>query len=169
MRKLFPFLLIAVGLALILAGVGYWRFGEATQNPAAAPLPDQVANLSLTSESTGRAAVQEVTRMHGKGFPLVSAAVGNYGAQHQVTLWVSGAPISSIAGSMLTAMRDKIAEGRSPFTALGERADGSRVVYELEGMGQRHYYFQSGALLVWMAADPALAEQALSEILKFYP
>ncbi len=169
MRKIFPFLLITVGLALILAGVGYWRFGEVTQNPAAAPLPEQVANLSLTSESTGRAAVQEVTRMHGQGFALVSAAVGNYGAEHQVTLWVSGAPISSMAASLITAMRDKIAEGRSPFTSLGERADRKRVVYELEGMGQRHYYFQSGALVVWMAADPAVAEQALSEILKFYP
>jgi hypothetical protein len=52
---------------------------------------------------------------------------------------------------------------------LGELKDGNRLIYELEGMGQRHYYFQSGKLLIWMAANPELAEQAITEILKFYP
>jgi hypothetical protein len=169
MRKIFPLALIVSGLFLVSATIGYWRFDEAIKYPSAAPLPEQVTNLPLASKSTGQQAVWELTRLHQKEFPLASAAVGMYGAEHQVTLWVSGAPIRSLAGRMLATMRDKIAEGRSPFTSLGEMKDGNRLIYELEGMGQRHYYFQSGKLLVWMAANPELAEQAITEILKFYP
>jgi hypothetical protein len=66
-------------------------------------------------------------------------------------------------------MKDKIAEGNSPFTPTGERPDGSRVIYELGGMGQKHFYFQSGDLLIWLAADVDLAEQALGQVLVFYP
>jgi hypothetical protein len=169
MRKIFPLALIVAGLFLISATIGYWRFDEAIKYPSAAPLPEQVTDLPLAGKSTGQQAVWELTRLHQKGFPLASAAVGMYGTEHQVTLWVSGAPIRSLAGRMLATMRDKIGEGRSPFTSLGELKDGNRLIYELEGMGQRHYYFQSGKLLIWMAASPELADQALAEVLKFYP
>lgn len=107
--------------------------------------------------------------MHQEVFPLASAAVGMYGTEHQVMLWVSGAPITPLAGRMLVSMREKIAEGRSPFTPIGERKEGNRIVYELDGMGQVHFYFQSGKLLVWMAANPELSDKALEEALKFYP
>lgn len=169
MRTIFPLALIGTGLFLVLAGMGYWRYDEAIKNPSAAPLPDQITNLPLTDKSTGQQAIWELTRMHQKEFPLASAAVGMYGTDHQVMLWVSGAPITPLAGRILVSMRDKIAEGRSPFKPTGERLDGDRLIYELKGTGQVHFYFQSGKLLVWMAANPELAEQALTEISKFYP
>ena len=169
MRKIFPLALIFAGILLISATIGYWRFDKAIQHPSAAPLPEQVTNLPLANKSTGQQAVWELTRMHQKGFPLASAAVGMYGNDHQVMLWVSGAPIAPLAGRMLVSMREKIAEGRSPFTPSGERVDGDRLIYELEGTGQVHFYFQSGKLLVWMAANPDLAEEALDEVLTFYP
>src|SRR5574341_794601 len=169
MRKIFPLALIIAGLFLISATIGYWRFDEAIKNPSAARLPERISNLPLSGKTTGQKAVWELTRLHQKGFPLVSAAVGMYGAEHQVMLWVSGAPITPLASRMLASMRDKIAEGRSPFTPTGEWKDGNRMIYKMEGMGQMHYYFQSGNLLVWMAANPDLAEQALGEVLDFYP
>jgi hypothetical protein len=36
-------------------------------------------------------------------------------------------------------------------------------------MGQKHFYFQSGDLLIWLAADQEIAEQAISQVLEFYP
>jgi hypothetical protein len=36
-------------------------------------------------------------------------------------------------------------------------------------MDQLHFYFQSGKQLIWMSANPDLADQALEEVLKFYP
>ena len=169
MRKIFPLALIGAGLCLLLAGMGSWRLDEAIKNPSAARLPEQITNLPLTDKSTGQQAIWELTRMHQKRFPLASAAVGMYGNDHEVMLWVSGAPITLLAGRMLVSMRDKIGEGRSPFTPTGERVDGDRLIYELGGTGQVHFYFQSGKLLVWMAANPDLAEEALDEVLTFYP
>jgi hypothetical protein len=169
MKKILPLVFVGAGILLLLAGIGYWRYTEAIKNPSAAPLPDQIANLPLIVKITGKQAEIELARLHQKSFPLTSAAVGTYGSEHQVMLWVSGVPVTPLAGRILVSMRDKIAEGRSPFTPTNELNDGKRTVYKLEGMGQRHFYFQSGKLLVWMAASPELADQALGEILKFYP
>jgi hypothetical protein len=93
--------------------------------------------------------------------------MGVYGGG-AATLWVSGSPAAPMAAAMVRAMRDKIAEGRSPFTPLGTRSLSGSEIYELTGMGQSHFYFRTGALVVWLAADKALAESALQEAVTFY-
>ena len=65
-------------------------------------------------------------------------------------------------------MRQKIAEGNSPFTPVDEFDSRHRKIYVLEGMGQRHYYFQSQNLVIWLAANPAFADKALQQILEVY-
>jgi len=169
MKRFTALSLILLGIVLASSGVGYALISQAVDNPGTAPLPGQIAGLALAGRSTGWRAVDELTRLHGKGFPLSSGAAGMYGDQHQVKLWVAGAPIRPLASRMLIAMKDKIAEGNSPFTPTGERPDGGRVIYELGGMGQKHFYFQSGDLLIWLAADQEIAEQAVSQVLEFYP
>ena len=37
------------------------------------------------------------------------------------------------------------------------------------GVGQRHFYFQAGKRVVWLAANRRFADAALDEALKFYP
>jgi hypothetical protein len=137
--------------------------------PGPAPLPDQFAGLPLVQQMRGIQAVYEINHLHGKTFPLTSAAVGIYGTGKRATLWVSGVPASFIASQILSAMRDQIAAGRSPFAPAGERMNGKRIVYELNGMGQKHFYFQSKNLVIWLASDESIAEQALEQALAFYP
>jgi hypothetical protein len=122
---------------------------------------------SLTAEDS----ISEVARLHGNDFSLSSGAVGMYGTDHSIILWVAGAPYQTMADWMLVAMREKIAmpSSNSPFSPVGERQDRSRTIYELDGMDQKHFYFQSGKLIVWLAADPKWAEEALSQTLQFYP
>jgi hypothetical protein len=36
-------------------------------------------------------------------------------------------------------------------------------------LGQKHFYFQSGELIVWLAANVQDAELTLAESLTFYP
>lgn len=169
MKRLPALVLIFIGLVLATLGVGYALVSQAVENPGPVPLPGEIAGLPLGMRSTGRQATGELSRLHGKGFPLSSGAVGVYGEQHEVKLWVAGAPIQPLASRMLSAMREKIAEANSPFTPAGERRDGGRVIYELNGMGQKHFYFQSGDLLIWLATDAELAEKALALTLEFYP
>lgn len=41
-------------------------------------------------------------------------------------------------------------------------------MYALEGMGQKHYYFQAENLVIWLAVDPAFGDEALQQILEVY-
>jgi len=42
-------------------------------------------------------------------------------------------------------------------------------VFTTTGLGQRHYYYQSRHPVVWLAAPPPLAEDALQTLLAAYP
>lgn len=169
MRRFGPLLLITFGVVSMLSGFGLWRFQNVTAHPGPAPLPDRLAGLALASPVYGEEAVGEISRLHSENFLLSSAAVGIYGQQHPITIWVTGTPVSLLTSRLLEAMKKKIGEGQTPFHTVTERKDRNRTIYELEGMGQKHFYFQSHNLLVWLAADPDFAELALEDTLKFYP
>ena len=171
MRKRFvPLTLILVGLVLLTAGLIYWRFMAAVEDPDEAPLPETVAGLPLSRASYGKEAVAEVARLHGKSFPLSSGAEAMYGRPGEMAmLWVTGTPGQPLAARMISEMETAIEESEAPFIPLGVREINDRNVYELTGMGQQHFYFRSKALIIWLAADEPIAESALFEALDFYP
>ncbi len=165
-----PLLLILLGILLLLGSLAAWWISRAIDRPAAATLPETIAGLPRVETSYGPQAVEVVTQLHGQDFPLSSGAYGMYGDHTGMAmLWVAGAPARPMASRMVTEMEQAIAEGESPFTPVGTREINGRVVYELTGMGQKHYYFRSASLVVWLAADDAIAETALAEALSFYP
>jgi hypothetical protein len=167
LRHYFAVGLVGLGALLLAASLVYWRYTEALASPDDVAVPGSLAGERLTQQEAGVEAVEDITRLHGKEFPISAGAMGLYGGG-AATLWVSGSPAAPMAAAMVRAMRDKIAEGRSPFTLLGTRSLSGSEIYELTGMGQSHFYFQAGALVVWLAADEALAEAALQEALTFY-
>jgi len=169
MRKLIPLLLIVSGSMLILAVVSITLYNQAVQKPGAVPLPSQVANQRITIKSEGRQAIAEFKRLHRQEFPLVAGAVGTYGLNNEAKLWAAEALFDFMAGKMVTDMRDKIAGGNTPFIPTGERQQAERTIYELDGMGQKHFYFQSGKLIIWLAVDKEIADQVLENTLEFYP
>jgi hypothetical protein len=169
MVRLAAALLIFVGALLLAGSFGYWRFREAIANPGAASLPKSLAGLPLSTVAYGPEAVAEITRLHGKEFPITSGAMGMYGSESQATLWVAGFPASPMAAQIVAAMQEKIAQGNSPFTPTGQQQDEGRTVYQLDGMGQKHVYFQSGSLVIWLAANPPIAEKAIQQILEVFP
>ncbi len=168
MRRIVPIFLVGIGLALFFGAAGWVYFNNLVAHPAAVTLPERVAGLAMTEYKTGAQAAADFTNLHGRQFPIASGAIGIYG-EDQITLWAAGAPVDFIATRMLDAMQEKIAEGNSPFTPLPELNDSSRTVYVLEGMGQKHFYFQSQNLIIWLAADPTIADQAIQQILEVYP
>ncbi len=167
LRRRGPLLLIAFGVILLAGAAGWAAFAGALAKPGEVVVPEAIAGFRLTQKAVGMEAVAEVTRLHDEKFPLTSGAMAMYGSG-EAALWVSGVPASPMAARMVQAMTDKIAEGRSPFTPTGMRRVNERAVYELAGMGQRHFYFQAGSLVVWLAADEWLADTAIDEVVKFY-
>jgi hypothetical protein len=171
MKRYLPFFLSGFGLIILLGAAGFLIYPQMAQKPTPAALPDMIIDLRLSESIQAEAAIAEISRMHGNEFSLTSGAIGMYGADHTLTLWVAEVSTQTGAGRMLIAMRDKIANssGSSPFEPVGERRAGSRTIYELDGMDQKHFYFQSRKLIVWLAVEPESAETALRQILKFYP
>lgn len=168
MKRSLSLTLMFLGTLFVVAALGWASFEKATGNPAPLALPEQLAGLPLSNQVSGPQAVADFSNLHGKQFPLTSGAVGIYG-DHRATLWVAGAPLNLMAARMVTAMRDKIAEGNSPFTPSGEYQYNKRTIYVLEGMGQKHFYFQSQNLVIWLAADADIADAALQQLKEIYP
>jgi hypothetical protein len=169
MRRAFPIILALLGILLVAGSAGSVLLGSAVDNPAGLPLPDRIARLDRTSYVTGREAAAEFQNLHGEQFPVISGAVGMYGPNHQITIWVAGTPVNFMAAQLVDAMHRKISEGRSPFTETDAFEDRGRTVYVLTGMGQQHYYFRSGNRIIWLASEPAIATEAIRGMLEEYP
>jgi len=157
-----------VGILLTTGAIAWAYFNNLINQPTTISLPDSIAGLQITNYITGAQAVAQFEKLHGREFPVTSGAVGIYG-NREITLWVASASSKSSAIAMTSAMQEKIAEGNSPFTPVNEINDRNRTIYVLEGMGQKHFYFQSGNLVIWLASDEATADQALQQILEAYP
>lgn len=167
MKHTNPIFLMGVGI-LLLFGSGWYFFNAQVDQPADVSLPSKIAGVALTQKTTGSEAMAEFESLHRKQFPITSGSIGIYGDE-QITLWAAGAESPSSASAMVGAMQAKIAGGNAPFTPLEQFQQGGRTIYVLEGMGQKHYYFQSKNLVIWLAADPALADQSIQQILEVYP
>jgi hypothetical protein len=106
--------------------------------------------------------------MHGKEFPVISGDIGYY-RDGATALWIVGTSTDAVAAGIASSMQARIAEGDSPIIPIDEIQNGNRTVYVLDGMGQKHYYFQSNHLVIWLDAQPSIAEDAIQQILEVYP
>ena len=168
-RRLIALGIILTGMLIFVISIGFLLLKPSVESAKSATLPDQVSGLRLSNTSSGNKALLEIAQLHGKEFPLVSGAVGKYGDHNQVIIWVAEAEDQAAAEEVLLAMRDQIAEGNSPFTPTGELQNGNRTIFTLDGLGQVHFYFQSGKQLVWVAADVPLVEKTLQQVVDLFP
>ena len=130
-------------------------------------VPQSIVGLKLSQVITGQEAIDSIHQLHGKEFPLSSGAVATYGTQN-ATLWVSGTEGEREVANLTELMKTRIAEGHSPFIDQGSFKVDGILVYALEGLGQVHYYWQSGGLVLWLAVDQELAISALQQTVEFY-
>lgn len=168
-RHPFAGLVIILGVILLTGSLIFSYLNRSNASPKETNLPRSIAGFPLNSATYGPEAVTEITRMHGKEFPITSGAMGMYGETNQVTLWVAGFSNRSTATQIVSVMEEKIATGNSPFTPTAQQQVGDRTVYLLDGMGQKHIYFQSSNLVVWLAADLSYSDQAIQQIEEDYP
>lgn len=162
-------LVLFIGLVLLTGSLIFGYLLRSGPDGSANSLPRSIAGYTLNTATYGPEAIAEIARMHGKEFPTTFGAMGTYGDAGQISLWIEGFQNKSTTSQILNEMMGKIALGNSPFSPSGQKRVGYRAVNQLDGMGQKHVYFQSGNLVVWLAADPLVADQAIQEILEEYP
>ncbi|MBI4537429.1 MAG: hypothetical protein HY712_05680 [candidate division NC10 bacterium] len=153
-------LIASTGLALLLlAGPGI-----AT---SALVVPQDLAGRPLAHSQQGGDARAEIERLHGKSIPIADGFVAHYGAQPPVAmLYVSRAGSEKQARLQVEQMTSRIRASNGPFTHLRESTRFGMTVFSTLGQGQVHYYFRRGAMVVWVAADPIIAQQALADAAK---
>ena len=133
-----------------------------------AAVPPLLGGLELTALLSGKEGLAAVEQLHGQalGAGLDAAWVAQYGKASEVTLWLSRSVEQEDAQALFERMTNKIAEGNSPFTGLKPMADSRLGGYELDGMGQKHFYFVTGNELYWLAVNPGLARSVLADLME---
>jgi hypothetical protein len=166
MKKILPLLFMLIGVIIVgVAAFVFLRTSTSTSAPTA--FPESIIGIPLTDHLIGDEAIASIAELHGKTIPLADGVVAVYGDQ-TLTLWVSAAENESAAADLTQLMVTRIAEGRSPFTDKGILSFEGVDVYYLEGLGQKHFYWQSKNLVLWIAVDEEYAGDALTEVIQFY-
>jgi hypothetical protein len=159
------FLLLGLGGLFILVGSVWLVANWLVIGQGNVTTPTSLADLPLSRQITGPAALADIERLHGKDFPMTDGAIAFYDNE-QAILWISTTWLPFMAARQVEAMTERIVEGHSPFTPVEKRQVEGITVYVLTGMGHVHYYFQLDRRVVWLAVSPQLAEQSLEEIIR---
>jgi hypothetical protein len=170
MKKYISYMIFTLGLLMVFAATFYALHTSRSQESALTgdDIPQVIAGIKLTRVSRGQEAIASIQDLHQADFPVVAGVVAEYG-QKNATLWLAETGSDTQAVNMLQSMESKIAEGGSPFTPMGVFQFQNRDVYMLDGLGQTNFYARSGSKVFWLAIFPQQAEQAVKELLAFYP
>ncbi len=149
-----------IGLALVLL------VGLAVP-VSALEIPGILAGLPLAHSQKGAEARTAIEQLHGNRIPMADGFVAHYGTESPVAmLYVSRARDEKIAQQQVEVMTARIRASNGAFHHLRESTRFGLTVYSTLGEGQVHYYFRRGALVVWVAADPTIAQPALADAVK---
>ena len=166
--------LTGVGLAAVFAAVVVALLANTSNPPSgqSAPpglrVPQALAGTPITSTLRGPAALAEVSRLHGKAIAAGDAVVARY--QDGTTLWVSASSSALEASRLLWRMNRRMANGTKVFGAPRPQELRGRTVFITEGLGQVHYYYQSGTRVLWLAVPPGPhTGAAIEALLALYP
>jgi hypothetical protein len=128
-------------------------------------IPAQLGSLTLTKTTQGPDALAELAQMHGGGFDLIGGYRADYaGEGSQATLWVGQAKDAAAAQAMVDAMAQKIGGGNQTFSDLQTLNIGGRKLYTVQGQDQQHFFYAVNHKIVWLAADPDQATDALHSL-----
>ena len=128
-------------------------------------IPERLGSLALTNSVLGKDALSEFEKLHGKGFDLLGGYRADYvSTDSKATLWVGQAKDADLAQTLVKEMANKIGAGNQMFTGLQELSVTNRAIYEVNGQGQSHFFYSVNDKIVWLAADPAYAPDALHSL-----
>jgi hypothetical protein len=128
-------------------------------------IPTQIGTMTLKSSKIGKDALSEFEGLHGSSFDLKTGYRADYvDNTAKATLWVGQAQSADAANTMVKDMGDKIGSGNAMFSNLQTLNISGRTIYEVDGLGQMHFFYAANDKIVWLASDPGYAPDALHSI-----
>lgn len=169
-------------LILMVADIQGRLRGEQELSPTVMPIqvtiPPVLGGLPLVETVTGDEGLAQVSQLHGKDIDLARGFLAQYaGNGAGATMWVGWAESKAAAQALTDRMTAKIGADHPIFQNFQVLTMGGRTLYVATGQGQhpqeadtlQHYYFRSGAAVVWVAVDSTAAQEVVHDALKRFP
>ncbi len=134
-------------------------------------LPESIGAFRLQNMKSGTEAKKEITRLHGKNLDFRTGYIGTYKHGHkEAMLWISDYDAKAKAAEEVEKMARRIQtrEGKE-FRHFRMISIGGIPVYFVVGMGQAHYFYQTGNKVIWLAVDPQLAKETIRDLIGKIP
>ncbi len=167
-------LIIIVGF---LAAV-WFSFGQNVLAPRKQlDVPELLGNLELIGTVRGAEAMTQINRLHGLDIDLADAFVATYThsspyhGNSQATIWVGRAENTEAASRLTQRMVDSINEGGSAFNNLQRLTVADLEVFQVDGSGGRHFFYNSGKqreAVVWLTIEADDPLPILKETVKIF-
>jgi hypothetical protein len=134
-------------------------------------LPESIGAFRLQNMKSGTEAKKEITRLHGKNLDFRTGYIGTYKHGHKkAMLWISDYDAKAKAAEEVEKMARRIQtrEGKE-FRHFRMISIEGKPVYFVVGMGQAHYFYQTGNKVIWLAVDPQLAKETIRDLIGKIP
>lgn len=139
--------------------------------------PERLGNLELVDSYKGTEAMAQINRLHGLDIHLADAFVAVYthsspyhGNSH-ATVRVGRAENAGAASRLTRRMVDSIKEGGSAFSNLQRLNISSQEVFQVDGPGGAHFFYNSGKLretVVWVTVEAADTLKIMEQVVKSF-
>lgn len=156
-------------VAVIVGGVG-WGLMSITQT--APTIPHQLGeDLHVVSSVTGDEAVKQMNQLHGLNLGVIGGYIATYqldrqSSRAQATLWVGESNSPSGAARLLERMTGLMLANPIVFSPPQQRLVDGVIVYETQGQGGQHYFFQVNNKVVWLEVRGIPGEELLRDSLR---
>ncbi len=128
--------------------------------------PDSIGDLKLGKFKTGKEALKELFRLHGRKMGLINGYVADYtNKDGKATVYYSVAKNEKLAGRLISWMIKRIGKSHEIFRDMKKESFKSQIFYSVYGMNQKHFFFCKNDKIIWIAADPQVAYSFIENFL----
>ena len=131
--------------------------------------PQQLAGMSLTNAISGPDAIKEVSQLHGSNIEVKTAYVVAYQGSGglSMNIWFSEAKDEKDAKGLFVAMDSKMPTTQAFQNYKTVTVDGKQFKF-VTGMGQEHYYWQTGNRVIWVSIGGKNTAEVLKQVAPLY-
>ena len=129
----------------------------------AAP-PSKIGEMSLFNSVQGEEALESINRLHGKKIKLHDGIVAHYEKDGKMAMvWIGLASNGGEAKTLINQMVGRIKGGSKVFSFVKQFKSRGTEIFQLSGMGQRHFIYQKSDKVIWVSLDQKVKTKFLTD------
>lgn len=123
-----------------------------TVSTGAGSLPKDIEGIPLVNVVNGKAALDQISELHGTNIKMVSGYIATYEKEQERTIvWVARAKNAADAQALLEAMLSKMANNKV-FAPPQKLVIKDRAYFYTVGAGMSNYFYVKNDAVYWIGA-----------------